>query len=153
MGCRTFMHKTAPSLWRSPPHPIHPSSTDPTHNPKGTQIQSAVFPQFTHQTNRQTDRWDMRQVYYNTCLRCIDFIAMQLIQTQYLLLNNLWKHFIHATYVSYGPVSVCLSVCVCLSHDGIVSKWLHRLSWFLHTGLPRLMPHCVLGKSFPKHWT
>jgi len=40
-------------------------STDPTHTPNGIQIQLAVFPQYTHQTDkpdRQTDRQTDRQM-------------------------------------------------------------------------------------------
>ena len=32
---------------------------------------------------------------------------------------------------SYGPVSVCLSVCVCQSQAGIVVKWLRGSSWLI----------------------
>jgi len=55
---------------------------------------------------------------------------------------------------------------VCLSHAGIVSKRLHRLSWFLCTDFPRPMLCCILGKLgylqkygyfslelWPKLWT
>jgi len=44
-------------------------------------------------------------------------------------------------------VVVCLTVrmCVCVSHAGIVSKWLYGSSWFLwHTGFPWPMLCCVL---------
>ena len=40
---------------------------------------STVFPQFTHQTDRQTDRWDRQQVCSNTRLRFIDCIVTGLI--------------------------------------------------------------------------
>jgi len=36
-------------------HLIHPSLADTTHHPTGNQIQSAIFPQFTHQTDRPAD--------------------------------------------------------------------------------------------------
>jgi len=48
--------------------------TNPTHHPSSMQIQSAVFPEFTHRTDRRTDiqteRWARRQACTNTRLRC-----------------------------------------------------------------------------------
>jgi len=41
----------------------------------GIQIQSVVFLQFTHRTDRRTDRWDRRQVCLNTRIRSIDCTA------------------------------------------------------------------------------
>jgi len=38
------------------PHLIHPSLDRPTHHPNGIRIQSAVLPQYTFRTDRQTDR-------------------------------------------------------------------------------------------------
>jgi len=56
VGCPTFTPITAPSLRRSPPHLYTHPSTDPTHHPNGIEIQSAVLPQYTLRTDRETDR-------------------------------------------------------------------------------------------------
>ena len=50
------------------PHPW----TEPTRHSNGTQIQSAVFPQFTGQTDRATDRWSRRQNRTYSRLRSIN---------------------------------------------------------------------------------
>jgi len=43
-------------------HLIHPSlDRPPLTTPNGIRIQSAVLPQYTFRTHRQTDRWDRRQ--------------------------------------------------------------------------------------------
>ena len=53
---------------------------------------------------------------------------------------------------SYGPVSICLSVClsvsvcVCLSQVGVLSKGMNGLIWFLAWRLFRPVLHCVLRK-------
>jgi len=71
MGC-PHLHSKLPL--------IHPLPT-PLFTPNGIQIQPAVFPQFTHRTDQQTDRWDRRQVCSNTRQRSIDCIATRLIMT------------------------------------------------------------------------
>ena len=48
----------------------------------------------------------------------------------------------HCSTVMFSPVLLqvltvdLVSTSVCLSHAGIVSKRLHRLSWFCHTDFP-----------------
>ena len=81
--CLTFTHKNAPSLRRSYHDTPFLRPTALT-TPNGIQIQSAVFPQFIHRTDRptdrqagrQTNRWDRRQVFSNSRLRCIDCIPL-----------------------------------------------------------------------------
>jgi len=84
MGCPTFTPKAVPSLRQSPPAsntPIHQPT--PLATPNGVQIQSAtILPldrQTDRETNKQTDRWDRRQVCSNTSLRSMDCIATRLI--------------------------------------------------------------------------
>ena len=50
------------------PHLIHPPLDTPLTTPNGIQIQSAVFPQFTHRTDRQTNRQTDRQMRWATGL-------------------------------------------------------------------------------------
>jgi len=57
MGCPTFISKL-PVTFRRSPLPSNTPILQPNAltTPNGIQIQSAVFPQFTHRTDRQTDR-------------------------------------------------------------------------------------------------
>jgi len=102
MGCYTYTPKTTPSqalaLWLNGPPckwsgvewtTPSPSTSPPSSNTpiprltplttsNGIQIQSAIFSQFTHRTNqnterktnRQTDSWARRQLCSNTRLCC-----------------------------------------------------------------------------------
>jgi len=81
MGCPTFITKTAPALRRSSPPsntPI-PRLTPPT-TPNGIRIQSAVFSQFTHWTDRQTYRQTgsatrLYQHLLTLCWLCSDVVT------------------------------------------------------------------------------
>jgi len=71
-GCPTFTTKQPLPLRQS-----QPTSNTPIRWPtplitlNSIQIQTVVFPHFTHQTDKQTDERDWRQVCINTRLRCI----------------------------------------------------------------------------------
>jgi len=109
-------------------HPPPPSNTpipQPTLliTPNGIQIQSAIFPQFTHrtdipsdqQTNERTNGWDGRQMCSNTRLHSIDCVCgpfKNTVYTQYKfswkckyvyqkLLKSLYRQW-HATTVQYS---------------------------------------------------
>jgi len=63
MGCPKFTPKTAPSLRRSrlPSNTSTPQPT-PLTIPNGIPIRSAILPQYTFRTDRQTDRYARQQV-------------------------------------------------------------------------------------------
>jgi len=53
---------------------------------------------------------------------------------------------------SYGPLSV--SLCVCPSQVGVLSKWLNKLGWFLAWELPSTYPTlelCSTATLLPQH--
>jgi len=76
MGCPTLTSKTAPSPSTISTHLIHRFSTEPTHHAKQHPDLSAVFPQFTHWTDRPidrpTDRWARQQLCSSTHLCSIE---------------------------------------------------------------------------------
>jgi len=51
------------------------------------------------------------------------------------------RRYASAALVVARGVSVCASICVCLSQVGVLSKRLRRSSWFCHGGfLPPILP-------------
>jgi len=52
----------------------------------------------------------------------------------------------YASAVLAMALSVCLSVCLCLSQVGVMSKRLDKSSWVWNGGFLRLILHCVVRK-------
>jgi len=110
MGCPKFTPKTAPSLRRSPPPCITPiPRPTPLTILNGIQIQSAILPQYTFQTewlkhtHTQTDRWAGRQLY--TISACALLINSDvLIMCCYM--QDVIKNFRTAIIQKYGEWNV-----------------------------------------------
>jgi len=58
-------------------------------------------------------------------LQFLSFIFAVLLSITIITARRYAKRGICRRRVSVCCLSVCLSVCVCLSHSGIVSKWLN----------------------------
>jgi len=81
--------------------------------------------------------------------RHLTIVAVDGSQTQCLLSGKLWLYvwflpvpLYACTCTCYGPVSVS----VCLSQVGVLSKEMNRLIWFWHGIFFRPVLHCVLRK-------
>ena len=98
MGRPKFIPKSAPSpsTITTPSNTAIPRPT-PLTIPNGIRIHSAVLPQYTFQTDRQTDRWSMRETCTNSAYALIGSDALKRHQTalEYYIISLLGCGFVY----------------------------------------------------------